>query len=122
MCQVADYNPPRWNFVFPTPTENMAWRVFALIAASMACVVYIVGQAPPLATWLAKIGLLSSRSTEWAKADAPYTAAEGFLSFGAFGVYVIARLGIFALTFASLRALPVACYESIDWLASIPHL
>lgn len=100
----------------------MAWRIFALVATCMACAVYIVGQAPPVARWLAKVNLLPPSMTTWAKPDTPLTKLEVYLPISAFGVYVIARLGILALILSSLRALPVDSYKSIDWLASVPHI
>ncbi|KAH8691169.1 hypothetical protein BGW36DRAFT_400515 [Talaromyces proteolyticus] len=111
-----------WNFLFPTQTEQIAWRIFTLIAVSMACVAYLVGQAPLFARLLAKIISIPSCMKALVDPTASFTMLEIYLNVGAYQVYCVARLGIFALMLSSLRALPVGCYISIDWLASIPHL
>lgn len=36
-------------------------------------------------------------------------------------VYTIARFGMMALIFSSLRALPEGSYTTIEWVTSIPH-
>lgn len=36
-------------------------------------------------------------------------------------MYTIARFGMMALIFSSLRALPVGSYTTIEWVTSIPH-
>jgi hypothetical protein len=54
--------------------------------------------------------------------EAHYTKVESFIYMASLLAYMIARLGILALMFSSLRALPAGSYISIDWLASIPHI
>lgn len=110
----------RWNFTFPTKAEKMTWRVCSLVATAMACFIYLVGEAPIYISWLAsKIGTRRLKSYDPA---APITTLETCLSLGALLVYSIARLGLIALMFSSLRALPTGSYVSIDWLATIPHI
>lgn len=84
---------------------------------------YVVGQGPislawlrdkgaPLPRWIQRFGDLEER----------FTGAELFLSVLCLLLYVLARLGLMALTLSSLRALPAGAYTAVVWLDSIPHI
>ncbi|RDW58569.1 uncharacterized protein DSM5745_11260 [Aspergillus mulundensis] len=112
-----------WAFPFPTPTETLAWRTFSLVALSMAIIVYILGQAPLAAQWLKQNGApLPSFMDNLSDPAGRYTWVEIYVPLICIAVYAVARLGLVALTFSSLRALPTGAYLGVDWLGSIPHV
>lgn len=84
---------------------------------------YVVGQGPPTLTWLRDKGATLPR---WARGlsdrEEGFTGAELFLSCVSVFLYVVARLGLMALTVSSLRALPASAYTAVVWLDSIPHI
>ena len=88
----------------------------------MAFSFYLVGQLPFIAQRLHKSSLLPAFMENVADPDKPQGQLEMYSSAVTFSLYVIGRLGIWALTFSSLRALPAESYKSIDWLAIIPHI
>lgn len=115
-----------WDFIFPTEAEKTAWRVFSLIAITIPCVIYGLGQAPVVMSWLtSKIKIpgmnpgLKHYMDPKRHDQLPW---EKVYNLGSLLVYMLARLGMVALMFSSLRALPARSYISIDWLASIPHI
>lgn len=112
----------RWNFVFPTKTENTVWRIFSLIAVSAPCIIYAVSQMPFLIVWLASKNIKISSLEGYADPRTPFSRLEIFITMGSLLVYMIVRLGTIALMFASLRAVPTGTHTSIQWVECIPHL
>ncbi|KAL5045595.1 hypothetical protein BDW71DRAFT_208138 [Aspergillus fruticulosus] len=112
-----------WNFAFPTHAEAIAWRVFSLVALGMPVIVYIMGQAPLVARLLKDRGVpLPSFLDGFADPRGKYSMFEVYVPLVCILVYALARLGLVALSFSSLRALPSGTYISVDWLGSIPHV
>ncbi|KAF8329163.1 uncharacterized protein EI90DRAFT_3017398 [Cantharellus anzutake] len=89
-----------WSFPFPTPAELFIWRI---------CAVYIT-VAPAL-------GFGGSELLRG-------TRTHGDRGFGVpIGtIYVVARIILFALTFASLRSPSLSLYRTPSWSSFIPHL
>ncbi|OJJ06494.1 hypothetical protein ASPVEDRAFT_56117 [Aspergillus versicolor CBS 583.65] len=112
-----------WNFPFPTRAEAIAWRVFALTGLGSVAVVYVVGQAPVTLAWLREKGATLPRwIRRFGDLDEGISGGEMFLSLFFPLLYVLARLGLAALTLSSLRALPAGCYTAVVWVESIPHI
>lgn len=85
--------------------------------------VYVVGQGPVTLAWLREKGATLPRWIwKFGDPDEGFTGGELFLSFFFLLLYVLARLGLAALTLSSLRALPAGCYTAVVWLESIPHI
>ncbi|KAL4907082.1 hypothetical protein BDW74DRAFT_176682 [Aspergillus multicolor] len=112
-----------WNFAFPTYPEAIAWRVFSLVALSMAVIVYILAQIPLAAQWLKLQGApLPAAMNNLSDPHGRYTWVEIYVPLICVAVYALARLGLLAITLSSLRALPNGAYTAVDWLGSIPHV
>lgn len=85
--------------------------------------VYLVGQGPISLAWLRDKGVTLPRWIErFGDLEEGFTGGELFLSFFSLLLYVLARLGLAALTLSSLRALPAGSYTAVVWLDSIPHI
>ena len=116
-------DPSSWNFSFPTDAEAIAWRVFSLVALAMPVIVYLIGQAPLVARWLKGREVpLPSFLDDFAEPQGKFYMFEIYVPLACILVYALARLGLVALTFSSLRALPSGSYLAVDWLGSIPHV
>ncbi|KAL4816242.1 hypothetical protein BDW67DRAFT_191148 [Aspergillus spinulosporus] len=112
-----------WNFAFATDAERVAWRVFSLVALAMAVILYLIGQAPLVARWLKGRGVpLPSSLNDYADPRGKFYTFEIYVPLACFLVYALARPGLVAVTFSSLRALPSGAYLAVDWLGSIPHV
>ncbi|KAF8318576.1 uncharacterized protein EI90DRAFT_2941674 [Cantharellus anzutake] len=85
-----------WSFPFPTHAEALIWRI---------CAVYIT-VAPALG--LGALVILSDASHEFGLATGT--------------IYVVARIILFTLTFASLRSPSPSLYRTPSWSSFIPHL
>jgi hypothetical protein len=84
---------------------------------------YLNAQAPLVARWLKNRGVwLPAVMDNYADPHGTFTKSEIFLPLWLVLFYIIARLGMVALVFSSLRALPSGAYIAVDWLASIPHI
>jgi uncharacterized membrane protein len=96
-----------WEFVFPTPTEQLLWR----IASIFVTVVPVVE--------VAAIYHVDKRS---------YSSGADNMVFG--GVveivlpvsYALMRLFLIVEMFLSLRRVPSEVYRQISWVDFIPHL
>lgn len=84
---------------------------------------YVVGQGPTTLTWLRDKGATLPRWTQrFSDLEGGFTGGEVVLSCLFLLLYVLARLGLMALTLSSLRALPAGAYTAVVWLESIPHI
>jgi hypothetical protein len=84
---------------------------------------YLNAQTPLVARWLKNKGVqLPAFMNNYADPHGAFTKTEIFLPLWFMLFYVLARFGMVALTFSSLRALPSGAYIAVDWLASIPHI
>lgn len=110
----------RWNFRFPTYAERVAWTVLCLIAVGMVCIFSVV---QIMCTW-ARNRLRQNKQTAFVEAFHDYPRLRDFEIFikqTTLPIYIFARVGIMALIFLSLRALPEDSYTAVDWVTSIPH-
>ncbi|KAL3456260.1 hypothetical protein BJX64DRAFT_296816 [Aspergillus heterothallicus] len=112
-----------WNFDFPTRAEKIAWRVFSLTALAMLVTYFLIAQVPLTARWLKEKGLpLPVWTNNLVDPLGTFTWVEIFPPLWCTLIYIVARFGMVALVFSSLRALPSEAYVAVDWLASIPHI
>ncbi|KAH6667957.1 hypothetical protein B0J14DRAFT_676103 [Halenospora varia] len=111
-----------WNFEFPTPIEQILWRVSSLTLASGLFVMLAVERL------LLLLGFRGQPCWIWIWVK-PELKQGGWKSqvidvWGAFVTccLVIARLFLIGEVFASLRALPEGVYQTVRWTNFIPHL
>ena len=109
----------RWNFTFPTSAEWKAWFVFTFLPIALVFAFFILdmswqmfmirkfGDSSP--TYYTVSKRMDYRLVMYAKQMILY-------------LFFAARLGTLALMLSSLRALPEACYTSVKWVTSIPHV
>ncbi|KAF8950587.1 hypothetical protein BDZ97DRAFT_1894055 [Flammula alnicola] len=90
-----------WLFDFPSRTEQLLWRISALVIT-----------AKPALVLLSIILDEFNDKLEWAILP-PMLGLP---------LYVIARIFLLTEAFLSLRVLPPAAYQSIEWISIIPHL
>jgi hypothetical protein len=88
-----------WRFVFPTEAEQIMWRASA-IAITMAPFVWLIMFSP----------------------DAVPDAATDAALITTIPIYIIARLILLAISFSSLRALPLGAFIAVNWTTFIPHV
>jgi len=91
-----------WNSTFPTRLEKTLWRVFALVVTALPPVVLTIKAVARSARLPAAV--------EW--------GLGGLFTL----IYPAARICLFALALASLRALPIKAYETFSWSFYIPHI
>ena len=115
-------HPYSWNLDFPTIAERTAWRVFTLIGLGIGIAPGILDQWPLLTVWLGKKNLLLASMKSLGDPTQRRTEFEEFPPNFCLYIYLLARLGIFALVLSSLRALPVDTYTTPNWISEIPHL
>jgi hypothetical protein len=93
------------------------------MALAMLVAYYLNAQAPLVARWLKNKGAaLPAFLDNHADPHGTFTKTEIFLPLWVILFYILARFGIVALIFSSIRALPSEAYIAVDWLASIPYI
>jgi hypothetical protein len=127
-----------WNYRFPTPGEQIAWRVATMVMFVTAAIFWIAelvavckrDQLPEL--WYCKLftpnklqALLEERSQ---RPEEPQLTPEEFpetwecgSSGIVFGLYCIARVFTVIEMFLGLRRLPKSAYVYVQWTIFIPH-
>ncbi|KAI0057727.1 hypothetical protein BV25DRAFT_1919911 [Artomyces pyxidatus] len=96
-----------WNYAFPTAVEMHIWRIGA------AAIVAVPG-----AMAVASVVALGLQRTILQDVGNIFMVAV----FGVSGpVYVVARILLLGLSFATLRMLPPGAYQAVQWTLKIPH-
>ena len=112
-----------WNFTFSSPTEQRLWRIASLTALALA-VFYLLAVAvgTAYAGRVAK-SLFNNYEVENIIGLAKLLPRwQAVLMHGPVIVaYGLARAYIIVEGFASLRALPVSAYASVNWSNYVPH-
>ncbi|KAJ5104925.1 hypothetical protein NUU61_002272 [Penicillium alfredii] len=107
-----------WNSSFPTKAEQIAWRVFSLVALGMAVLYYLASWWQDIELWRkwGPDGRHQNGITQpWTLWDVAWISTVGIF-------YSIARWGNLILMFVALRALPPGSYTTINWMSTIPHI
>ena len=113
-----------WNFVFPTPTEQLLWRLCSLILIGLV-ILYLAGLAfgTPAAGWLA-LKFFHTEGiktiTGWAELLPRGVALAFYLPM--ILAYGLARTYILVEGFFGLRSLPVTAFLNVDWTQFFPHV
>ncbi|CAG8882790.1 unnamed protein product [Penicillium egyptiacum] len=107
-----------WKYDFPSYAERISWRVFSLSSVAMVNIFSASNSMFYYAKYLESYGLLPPFMRVSTRPDG---IAFRICLVASSHVYVIVRLGMTALVFSSLRALPMGSYTSIKWVTTIPH-
>ncbi|KAJ7598596.1 hypothetical protein C8J56DRAFT_1039485 [Mycena floridula] len=95
-----------WNAEFPSSAEAKLWKVAAVLITTYAAswvLILFAGWKELLPRW----------ATMW--------LGRFLLLFGG-PLYIIARLFLLILPLTSVRNLPAAAFQQVDWTAFIPHI
>ena len=103
-----------WSFQFPSPTEQLLWRISSLAITS----------APVLI-----LGFSLNLTIELLPDDCCICVMGGIMMFFSFLglialsiLYILARVTLLVLAFTSLRSLPPNTYRTVNWTTFIPHI
>jgi hypothetical protein len=115
-----------WNFSFPSPIEQLMWRLTSVIATTslpVLGIVYIVqgltGRVMSAETRYSK----RMRSMALAYRDLTSTNLFFFSTHGIILImYIICRMYLLAEAVVSLRSLPPGCYETVAWSKFLPQI
>jgi hypothetical protein len=100
-----------WNWDFPTPTIQIIWRSFALATTSAGSFIIISI-------------LVVIYTEDVVKSKFRARIIERIAMAGGFScliIYTFARLGLIILIFYCFSSMPIAVYESLNWLEYLPH-
>lgn len=101
-----------WSSAMPTETEQIMWRASAVAIAIMPIVIWIgVIVGDRLNYWTSGSSLNVDSETTWILVWVPCMVA-----------YVVARVILLVVSFTSLRSLPFAAYQTVQWTILIPHI
>jgi len=93
-----------WNADFPTPSEGLLWRIAAAMTTGIPLLLF---------TFLHFEGRTPAGSKR--------TTIFDLVIYGTMVSYVLARGCLVVEMFASLRAQPLECYQSVEWIKFLPH-
>ena len=102
-----------WNSTFPTPQEQLAWRIVSLAAACMPISGALGGDR-----WF---DFLEARIDH----GAPMSHGLSVLMVWEIVLlcaYIVARGALLVLALMALRALPSTTFQTTDWSSVIPHI
>ncbi|KAI0062766.1 hypothetical protein BV25DRAFT_1915892 [Artomyces pyxidatus] len=93
-----------WHYAFPSPTEQLIWRISSVAAVAVPGELFFV--------------LLALWSTDSYRNRLRYISLSVFFSFC---LYIVSRVLLLTLSFTTLRDLPYDAYKSVQWTLLIPH-
>jgi len=103
-----------WSFEFPTPTEQLLWRISSL---AITCV----------PAFLLAMYWLGFSIDDWPKKDS--SLVKWLLGLVLFVVYIslsilyiLGRVALLVMAFVSLTSLPPDAYRTVNWTNFIPHI
>jgi hypothetical protein len=111
-----------WNFTFPSYPEKILWRVSCLVMSGSMVVFWITGNRK----FYLLFGYLrpSRRSKMKQISDERCKVSSIQITLGAItGLsYFIARVCLIVQALVSLRALPAAAFQTVNWMKIVPHV
>ncbi|THU80829.1 hypothetical protein K435DRAFT_972603 [Dendrothele bispora CBS 962.96] len=103
-----------WNSTFPTPTEQLLWRVSAVTVTAFPLV------------WFPLFGVyqfFDDYHDDSLTMNLIDTVANGIIVIFLLPLaYIWARITLIVIAFTELRALPPSAYQTVDWARFIPHI
>ena len=113
-----------WNFVFPSVTEQILWRISGLILLGVT-VLYLLATAfgTVMASRLAKAFFDNDEvTTLLGLVNLQPRWAAILIHLPVIAAYSFARCYIIIEGFVNLRALPITAFDSVNWANYMPHL
>jgi len=98
-----------WSYAFPSHVEKLLWRLSALSIVAVPVVII-------LSFVIAAIISESEVSDVFAYVIWYTVSVVGAL------LYIAARILLLTLSFTTLRSLPLAAYQTVQWTTFIPHI
>ncbi|CAK7235773.1 hypothetical protein SBRCBS47491_009409 [Sporothrix bragantina] len=103
-----------WNWSFPSPLIQKLWRAFAIIDTVwplLSVVVYVIDKHPEDGDGAPEDEehRLRTNVCIWFRVILPLA-------------YVLARLGLWALTFYCFSSMPESVYDTVTWTGYLPHV
>jgi hypothetical protein len=98
-----------WSYAFPSHVEKLLWRLSALSIVAVPVVII-------LSFVIAAIISNSEVSDVFAYVIWYTVSVVGAL------LYIAARILLLTLSFTTLRSLPLAAYQTVQWTTFIPHI
>lgn len=103
-----------WNFVFPTHTETILWRISSTVITGI-----------PVAAFITSFMNILEESSK-SRILRGFSAVGGFLSMVVLTlgvpVYVLARISLLIEAFIALRSLQPGAYALVMWTSFLPHV
>lgn len=100
-----------WKFRFPSHIEQVLWHIFAIVITVspglwgfLFLILTLIGEIPESVVLYSMV-LIS-----------------GLLTLLSIPIYIVARAALLVLAFTTLRSLPQAAYQTVDWINFIPHV
>lgn len=98
-----------WNFEFPSPIEQILWRISSSIISGLCIFIMI-----------ATLGYIIYKSHRKDQSHS-FNISEVTCSILAM-CFVLTRLSLITLSFMGLRALPASAFDAVQWSGFIPHI
>ncbi|KAL8791243.1 MAG: hypothetical protein Q9213_000200 [Squamulea squamosa] len=112
-----------WNFTFPTPTEQILWRVASLVLLgspfSYGVLFLLVTSQLSIFCRLFRVPQTNTATQLF---ERMHTILQYLIAAGWVGTYGIARLYIIVEAFVGLRALPAGVFQGVEWSNFFPHV
>jgi hypothetical protein len=100
-----------WNFSFPSPTEQLLWKIAAVFATVSVPIFMLLHVATTVVYQFIS-------DTEQIDSEVFGSVMLAILV----PIYTISRLYLVVEVFIALRSLPPACYETVVWSKFLPHV
>ncbi|KAL8801839.1 MAG: hypothetical protein Q9182_004189 [Xanthomendoza sp. 2 TL-2023] len=107
-----------WYGHFPSQTEAQLWRASSICVAGSGLTWIIINMLARTSPWFKAYW----KQVETLRAHWISLVVLGALAFLCGLAYVLARLYLVVESFISLRKLPVAAYQTLEWTQIVPHL
>ena len=109
-----------WSFEFPTPTEQLLWRISSLAITCVPALLLVMD-------WLG-FGLLTSMVAVLRDTSGPsllkllsrLVLIVVYISLSI--LYILGRVALLFMAFVSLTSLPPDAYRTVNWTNFIPHI
>lgn len=98
-----------WNFEFPSPVEQILWRISSSIISGLCIFIMI-----------ATLGYMIYKSNRKDQSHS-FNISEVACSILAM-CFVLTRLSLITLSIMGLRALPASAFDAVQWSGFIPHI
>ncbi|KAN0084442.1 hypothetical protein V8E55_007946 [Tylopilus felleus] len=102
-----------WNFHFPTEAEKILWRVASLVLAGGPLAFFVL---------ILLYGFASSWRVNVNDSEDSHGHFRVYITYAVLILSVVSRTLLVALMLAGLRSLPASAYQTVSWIAYIPHL